>query len=53
MFDYNFTMEKESTPEEKKPKKKWVNPLRDKTRVVPFVVPNKEERLGALGTLAG
>lgn len=46
-------MEKESTPEEKKPKKKWVNPLRDKTRVVPFVVPNKEERLGALGTLAG
>ena len=34
-------MEKEHTNEEKKPKKKWINPLRDKTRVIPFVVPNK------------
>lgn len=42
-------MEKE--PDKKK--KKWVNPLRDRTRVVPFVVPNKEERLNALGSLAG
>jgi len=30
-----------------------VNPLRDRTRVVPFVVPDKEERMSALGTLAG
>lgn len=30
-------MEKE--PEKKK--KKWVNPLADRTRVIPFVVPNK------------
>ena len=27
--------------------------MRDKTRVIPFIVPDKEERLGALGTLAG
>ena len=31
----------------------WVNPLKDRTRVVPFVVPNKEEQLNALGSLAG
>lgn len=35
------------------PKKKWINPLRDRTRVIPFVVPNEEERLNALGSLAG
>jgi len=40
---------------EKQPekKKKWVNPLSDRTRVIPFVVPDKEERLCALGSLAG
>jgi hypothetical protein len=27
---------------EKEPKKKkWINPLRDRTRVIPFVVPDK------------
>ena len=46
-------MQKEEVKVEKKPKIKWVNPLRDRTRVVPFVVPNKEERMSALGTLAG
>ena len=46
-------MEKEADHKEKKPKKKWINPLCDRTRVVPFVVPNKEERLGALGSLVG
>jgi hypothetical protein len=30
-------MEKES-----KKKVKWVNPLKDRTRVIPFVVPDKE-----------
>lgn len=34
-------------------KKKWINPLADRTRVIPFVVPNQEERLNALGSLAG
>ena len=44
----------ESVQKEEKPKKKkWVNPLRDRTRVVPFVVPTHEERMGALGSLAG
>ncbi len=33
--------------------KKWINPLRDRTRVIPFVVPTKEECLNALGSLAG
>jgi hypothetical protein len=47
-------MEKEPVKEELKPKKKkWINPLRDRTRVVPFVVPDKEERMAALGSLAG
>lgn len=41
-------MEKES-----KKKVKWVNPLKDRTRVIPFVVPDKEERMSALGSLAG
>lgn len=46
----------EKDPEKKdleKKKKKWINPLADRTRVIPFVVPNQEERLNALGTLAG
>jgi hypothetical protein len=38
---------------EKKKKQKWINPLRDRTRVIPFVVPNMEERANALGSLAG
>ena len=42
-------MEKE--PDKKK--KKWINPLRDRTRVVPFIVPSKEEQMNALGSLAG
>jgi hypothetical protein len=44
-------MEKDS--KELKQKKKWVNPLADRTRVIPFVVPDKEERMAALGSLAG
>jgi hypothetical protein len=36
-----------------KNKVKWVNPLKDKTRVVPFIVPEKERRMAALGSLAG
>ena len=39
--------------EPQKKKQKWISPLRDRTRVIPFVVPNKEERLNALGSLAG
>lgn len=39
-------------PQAKK-KEKWINPLRDRTRVIPFVVPNKQERMNALGSLAG
>jgi hypothetical protein len=42
-------MEKEAD----KTKKRWINPLRDRTRVIPFVVPNKEEQMNALGSLAG
>ena len=38
---------------ESKKKVKWINPLRDRTRVIPFVVPDKEERMCALGSLAG
>lgn len=41
-------MEKET-----KSKPKWINPLKDRTRVVPFVVPSQEERAVALGSLAG
>lgn len=38
---------------QKAPKKKWINPLRDRTRVIPFVVPTEQERMAALGTLVG
>ena len=46
-------VKKDSGKKELEKKKKWINPLADRTRVIPFVVPNQEERLNALGSLAG
>lgn len=46
-------MEKDPEKKDLGKKKKWINPLADRTRVIPFVVPNQEVRLNALGSLAG
>lgn len=43
----------ESRKPQKEEKVKWINPLKDRTRVVPFRVPDEQERLAALGTLVG